>query len=102
MYNKEVERRNPDLLFDWDDENTSHLARHKIDTSEAEELFRNDPVIRGHEVVDGEDRWTTVGVTLSLRTLVLVFTVRNERIRVITGWDADKRTKKEYFLERGT
>ncbi len=80
MYNKEVERRNPDLLFDWDDENTSHLARHKIDTSEAEELFRNDPVIRGHEVVDGEDRWTTVGVTLSLRTLVLVFTVRSKKL----------------------
>ena|SRR5947207_2166281 len=102
MYNQGVHPGSPSLLFDWDDENISHLARHRIDTSEAEELFRSDPAIRDHEVVDDEDRWTTVGVTLSLRTLVLVFTLRNERIRVITGWDADRRTRKEYFSERGT
>ena len=91
----------PDVRFDWDDENISHLARHRIEPSEVEELFRNGPAFRGHDVVDGEDRWTAVGTTLTLRVLVLVFTVRNERIRAITGWDADRRTKKEYFTERG-
>jgi uncharacterized DUF497 family protein len=90
-----------DLGFDWDHENISHMARHRIQPSEVEELFRNDPSFRGHDVVDREDRWTVVGETLSLRILVLVFTVRNERIRAITGWDADRRTKKEYFAERG-
>ena len=33
---------------------------------------------------------------------VVVFTVRGEKIRPITGWDADRRTKKMYFSERGT
>jgi uncharacterized DUF497 family protein len=66
-----------------------------------EELFRNDPLIRGYEVVDGEDRWSSVGATTSLRVLVLVFTVRNEKIRPITGWDANGRTKKQYFVEKG-
>jgi predicted DNA binding CopG/RHH family protein len=41
-----------------------------------------------------------VGTTDSLRVLILVFTVRNEKIRAITGWDADRRTKKQYFAER--
>jgi uncharacterized DUF497 family protein len=91
----------PDLSFDWDDKNIPHLARHRIAPSEVEELFRNDPVIRGYDVIDDEDRWTSVGATSSLRVLVLVFTVRNEKIRAITGWDADRRTKKGYFEQRG-
>jgi uncharacterized DUF497 family protein len=96
-----VDRGRPDVSFDWDDENISHLARHRIKPLEVEELFCNDPAFRGHEVVDGEDRWTTVGATGSLRVLFVVFTVRDERIRPITGWDADRRSKQEYFSERG-
>jgi uncharacterized DUF497 family protein len=66
-----------------------------------EEFFNNDPAIRSHEVVDGEDRWTAVGATSALRVLVVVFTLRGERIRSITGWNADRWTKKEYFQEKG-
>ena len=97
-----MDRKAPDVSFDWDDENVSHLARHRIKPSEVEQLFTNDPAIRAHEVVDDEDRWTSVGVTQSLRVLVIVFTVRREIIRPITGWDADRSTKKQYFSERGT
>lgn len=90
-----------DLSFEWDENNVSHLARHRIKPSEVEEFFRNDPAIRGHEVEGVEQRWTAVGATKSSRILVLVFTVRNEKIRAITGWDADRRTRKEYFAEKG-
>jgi uncharacterized DUF497 family protein len=58
--------------------------------------------MKDHDVADGEDRWTAVGATLSLRVLILIFTVPNDKIRVITGWDADKGTKKQYFMERET
>jgi len=92
----------PDISFDWDDRNISHLARHRIKPSEVEEFFCNDPIIRGHEVVDGENRWTAAGATNALRVLVVVFTLRGENIRPIAGWTADRRTKKEYFLEKGT
>ena len=91
-----------DLVFDWDDENTSHLARHRIDRAEVEQLLSNDPAIKGYDLVGDEARWTAVGVTRSLRVLVVIFTVRDEKLRAITGWDADKRTKKEYFTQRGT
>ena len=91
-----------DLSFDWDDRNISHLARHRIKPSEVEEFFHSEPMIRGHEVVDGEDRWTAAGTTRALRALVVVFTMRGESVRPITGWAADRRTKKEYFMERGT
>jgi uncharacterized DUF497 family protein len=97
-----VAREGPDVSFDWDDENIAHLTRHRIRPSEVEELFLNDAAIQGHEVVDGEDRWTSVGTTNSLRVLVVVFTMRRAKIRPITGWPADRRTKKEYFLAQGT
>jgi uncharacterized DUF497 family protein len=87
--------------FDWDGNNTLHLARHRITTDEAEECFRNDPVITEHDAANGEDRWKAVSATAALRILVLIFTVREEQIRVITGWDADKMTKKTYFKEKG-
>jgi uncharacterized DUF497 family protein len=38
----------------------------------------------------------------ALRVLLVVFTVRDNRIRLIAGWDADRRTKKEHFSGRGT
>ncbi|MBI4906378.1 MAG: hypothetical protein HY820_22290 [Acidobacteria bacterium] len=42
-----------------------------------------------------------MGATKSLRVLVVTFTVRAGRIRAITGWDADKQSKKEYFAAKG-
>ena len=93
--------RRDDLSFDWDDHNIRHLARHGISPTEVEQVFRNDPMIEHYDVVDGEDRWTAIGAPLSLKILVLVFTVRDSRIRAVTGWEADKRMKKYYFANRG-
>jgi uncharacterized DUF497 family protein len=89
------------VSLDWDDHNVAHLARHRIQPNEVEEFFGNDPAIRSHEVVDSEDRWTAAGVTNAMRVLVVVFTVRGDMIRPITGWNADRRTKEEFFSERG-
>ena len=101
MYTTSVLGRVPDLVFEWDSGNVAHLALHEIQPAEVEEVFRNNPSVKGHDVVQSEDRWTAVGATLSLRVLVVVFIIRNENVRAITGWDASKRTREEYFQERG-
>jgi len=85
------------LEFNWDAANIRHLARHRIAPAEAEQVFRNEPVIVDHRVIPGEERWTAVGVTNSLRVLVVVFTMRGMRIRPVTGWKADERTERIYF-----
>jgi uncharacterized DUF497 family protein len=85
------------LEFDWDAANIRHLARHRIAPAETEQVFRNQPVIMDHRVVRGEERWSAVGVTDSLRVLAVVFTMRGMRIRPVAGWKADKRTAKTYF-----
>ncbi len=87
--------------FEWDVHNIDHLAKHRISPSEAEYALRNDPVFVESEQVDGEDRWRVVSSTAALRVLILVFTVRMDRIRVVTGWDADKGTKRKYWGKKG-
>ena len=85
------------MSFDWDLANIAHLARHRITPDDVEELFRREPRQENYDVVDGEDRWTVVGRTKSLRILAIVFTIRGESIRPITGWDADKESIARYF-----
>jgi hypothetical protein len=90
-----------ELIFDWDEANIGHVARHNIAPEEVEQIFANDPMDLGAEVVDGEERYTAVGHTKRLRVLVLVWTMRSDAIRPITAFDASERLAKRYLIERG-
>ena len=92
---------NSAVEFDWDAANVKPLARYKITREDLEELFANEPAIVDYEFLKQEDRWSAVGATDSLRVLAIVFTVRGEGIRPITGWVADRRTQQEFFRRRG-
>jgi uncharacterized DUF497 family protein len=48
-----------------------------------------------------EQRWLAVGATRTGRILSIVFTVRGEAMRPITGWAADKETADLYLKEWG-
>ena len=89
------------LSFDWDEANVGHVARHNVTPEEVEQVFANDPMDLGADVVDGEERYTAVGHTKRLRVLVLVWTMRGERNRPITAFDASERLATRYLAERG-
>jgi uncharacterized protein len=76
-------------LFDWDDANVGHLARHGVTLEEAEEALV-DPRRIGASAynVAGERRWAIIGSAEDGRVLFVVFTRRDRRIRVITARDA--------------
>ena len=73
-------------LFDWDEGNIRHLARHDVTVEEAEECYRNDPLVLEEQFVGGEDRYLALSETNSARRLAFVFTVRFDSIRVITAY----------------
>jgi uncharacterized DUF497 family protein len=79
-----------ELVFDWDEANVAHVARHKITPEDVAEVFANDPMDLSAEVVDGEQRYTGVGHTNRLRVLVLVWTMRGDASRPITAFDASE------------
>ena len=45
------------IEFDWDVENTKHLAAHKVTVREFESVMQNSPLDLAYEVVNGEQRY---------------------------------------------
>jgi uncharacterized protein len=55
-----------DLAFDWDNANVDHIARHRISPREIEQVFANKAVDIDFDMVNGEERWTSIGHTSQL------------------------------------
>jgi hypothetical protein len=87
------------IEFDWDEENTEHLAAHKVMPGEFEQVLSNDPLDLNYEVIDGEERYRSVGLTNRGRLLLVAWTVRNGKVRAVTAFPASVSNKTAY-LER--
>ena len=72
----------PRLSSDWDEANLGHVARHSVLPEEAEQVILNDPVGVGMEIVEGEERYLSLGATVQGRVLLVVTTWRESRARV--------------------
>jgi uncharacterized DUF497 family protein len=85
-------------LFDWDDANISHIARHAVTPEEVEQVLLNDPPeVDFDPDENGEERWTYLGETAHGRILTVVITMRDAKMRVITAYDAEKQDKLLYL-----
>jgi len=69
---------------------------------EAEQVIDNDPLDIEAEIVDGEQRFSSVGRTDQGRFLLVVTTFRNSRIRVVTAFPAPRSLIHLYFLHTET
>ena len=87
------------IEFDWDAGNTKHLAAHKVTVREFEAVVQNSPLDLAYEVVDGEERYRSVGTTDSGRLLVAIWTLRDGKVRAVTAFPASAVYKK-LFPER--
>jgi len=79
------------LPFDWDQANTDHIARHRIAPAEAEQVISGASLPIETEDRGGEERHTELGQTAAGRLLVVVWTWRRRRIRVVTAFPATGR-----------
>lgn len=82
--------------FDWDQANTDHLARHQVDPEEAEQVLANNPLIMETGERKGEARTVCLGRTDAGRPLIVVYTNRGGRIRVVTAYPAKRKKRKIY------
>ena len=87
------------LNFEWDEANIAHIAEHDVAAEEAEEVVLGDPLEIGFEVVNGEERWSSIGETHEGRILRVVIAIRNERIRVVTAFEPEGHWK-AFYLEQ--
>ncbi len=84
--------------FDWDDANLEHIKRHQVEAKECEEVFFNKPLIVNSDETHSqvEERFRAYGQTDQNRVLFLIFTIRNNKIRVISARDQNKKERIEY------
>jgi hypothetical protein len=90
------------LIFDWDEANRDHLAKHDVTPQEAEEVFLRDPLdmeLQIAGVSNGEERLQQLGETAAGRILQLVTTWRDGEVRVISAWDAPRQLNLYYLAE---
>lgn len=80
--------------FEWDEGNsTKNEVSHNVSKEECEESFRNSPRLIQRDVSHSkkEKRYYMFGTTNFGRLLSLVFTLRGNKIRVISARDMNKR-----------
>ncbi len=91
----------PEREFDWDEHNQRHLAKHGISRLDAEDVLSGNHILLEYQMEGGEHRWVAVGATRAGRILSIVFAVRGEAMRPVTGWAADKETADLFLREWG-
>ena len=85
--------------FEWDERNTGkNWQKHRVTPSECEEMFFNRPLVVADDIKhsEKENRFYALGHADSGRMLFVVFTVRQNLIRVVSARDMSQKERKVY------
>ena len=85
--------------FDWDEGNLlKNWEKHGVTAAECEQVFFNRPLLAQPDMQhsDSEVRFYALGRSDSGRRLFLAFTVRKDRIRVISARDMSRKERRSY------
>ncbi len=85
--------------FEWDEHNADkNWQKHHISAGECEEAFFNRPLLVSEDAKHSlaEERYLLLGQANSGRRLFIAFTLRVERIRVISARDMSKSERQVY------
>ncbi len=85
--------------FDWDEGNRDkNWITHQVSISECEEAFFNFPLLLQPDLAHSstEARYFVLGQTNAGRYLFIAFTVRNDKIRVISARNMSKKERAAY------
>ena len=88
----------PSVEFEWDSAKARTNARkHGVEFADAASVFDDqDAITIADEDSLGEERWVTIGRDAFGRVLVVVYTWREENVRLISARKAGRREIKEY------
>jgi len=84
------------MIFDWDEPNLEHIARHRVTSEECEEAYRNGPMVIEHQKRRRERRRLCLGETDSGRLLAFVVTERKGKIRFVTAYPMHPQQREIY------
>jgi len=74
------------MEFEWDRQKAaSNLKKHRIDFADAATVFYDDMAVTIRDDVPEEERFVTLGMDALGRMLVVVYTWRGNRIRIVSA-----------------
>jgi uncharacterized DUF497 family protein len=84
-------------MFDWDDSNINHIARHGLEPEDVEEALADTKRIRADaHNTPFEKRIAIIGANTYGNIIKVVYTERENKIRVVTAYLANNRDKHRY------
>lgn len=93
------------MLFEWDDDKAeSNLRKHEVGFDEAQTVFTDALSITIPDPAHSasEERWIIMGMSAGKRLLIVSYTERRGRIRLITARKATRTERKQYEEENLT
>ncbi len=88
------------IAFQWDDGNIhKNLKKHNVTIQEAEEMFVIETFLVSEDVkhsTSTEQRFYGLGQTKKQRKLFVAFTIRNNKVRIISVRDMKRKERKAY------
>lgn len=85
--------------FDWTGGNAEkNWAVHQVSPLEAEQVFFNSPLLAGEDDTHSqhEKRFFALGQTDEGRELFIAFTIRGNKLRVVSARDMSRKERKAY------
>lgn len=87
-------------MFEWDKGNLDkNLDKHNVSNKEAEEVFENQQhflIEDEKHSTESEKRYMLWGLTDNQRKLTIIFTIRNNQIRIISARDMNSKERRQY------
>ena len=85
------------MEYEWDPRKAeANFLKHRVDFADAVSVFSDRLALTIPDESDEEARFATLGSDLLGRILVLIYTWRGDRIRVISARKATARERKQY------
>ncbi|MBN3893391.1 MAG: BrnT family toxin [Nostoc sp. JL31] len=85
------------MAYQWDrDKAAANLRKHGVDFADAVTVFSDDLAITITDERFDKERFITIGIDAFSRVLVVVYTWRNDEIRLISARKATRYEQKQY------
>ena len=85
------------MTYQWDENKAAtNLGKHGVDFADAVSVFSDDLAITTPDQRFDEERFITIGLDALGRVLVVVYTWRGQKIRLISARSATRQEQKQY------
>jgi uncharacterized protein len=85
------------MLYQWDNNKAEiNRLKHGVDFADAVSVFADDAAITIMDDYPNEERFATIGIDALGRILVVIYTWRNNDIRLISARKATRSERRQY------